>query len=188
MANNTLGKVYLHEAQGTITDLLEKLGGDEGQEWLAATKRFLRREDAWRLSVEAFTLEVNYDQSVEEVLEAGNCDWKDEDLTSEHFPSTRSGVATIEAYLVHFRRQMTLDEIFAEFDERGLRPASVEELLAFGARYLYPQTQFSVTALGWPVMDRVLTLRHDSRGFAADLERGGTGRCASSRRFLAVKK
>lgn len=39
---NMLG---IAEAKGPISDLLEKLGGPEGERWLEETKRFLRREN-----------------------------------------------------------------------------------------------------------------------------------------------
>jgi hypothetical protein len=32
---------------GVVRDLLERLGGADGETWLAATKRFLRKEDPW---------------------------------------------------------------------------------------------------------------------------------------------
>lgn len=39
--------VTVHQAQGIITDLLQKLGGPNGHEWLAASKRFLRMQCVW---------------------------------------------------------------------------------------------------------------------------------------------
>lgn len=41
---NMLG-ASVRETKGVITDLHEKLGGPHGKEWLAATKRFLRKEN-----------------------------------------------------------------------------------------------------------------------------------------------
>lgn len=44
--------VTVHQSQGVITDLLQKLGGPNGQQWLAATKRFLRKERvAWNIAL-----------------------------------------------------------------------------------------------------------------------------------------
>lgn len=39
--------VSVLEAQGIVTDLLQRLGGKQGREWLVATKRFLRKENPW---------------------------------------------------------------------------------------------------------------------------------------------
>ncbi len=35
----------VNDVRGPITDLLDKLGGQEGERWLEETKRFLRREN-----------------------------------------------------------------------------------------------------------------------------------------------
>ncbi|KKR48343.1 MAG: hypothetical protein UT86_C0007G0022, partial [Candidatus Magasanikbacteria bacterium GW2011_GWC2_40_17] len=84
------------------------------------------------------------------------------------------------------------DEVLAEMDRHGLRPALYEELLAFGAKYPDEQRQFPIIALGsvW-------------RGFGgrlrvAYLSRGGSERSLSLYwfggdwngfcRFLAVRK
>lgn len=40
-----LDKVSVHDAQGVIADLMQKLGGDDGQAWLKSAKRFLRKEN-----------------------------------------------------------------------------------------------------------------------------------------------
>ena len=99
---------------------------------------------------ETYTIEVNYDLPLPEALEAGDYSWVCSDLTSEHFPPTRSGIKNVEVRLVCTGRQMNTDEPWKEIDKLGLRPATIEELLAFGAN---PDTrdlqrQFLVVALG----------------------------------------
>ena len=93
---------------------------------------------------------------------------------------------------VHMGRDASTDEVLAEMDRHGLRPALYEELLAFGAKYPDEQRQFPIIALGsvW-------------RGFGgrlrvAYLSRGGSERSLSLYwfggdwngfcRFLAVRK
>lgn len=97
---------------------------------------------------QTFILQVNYGQSVEEALKAGSYDWANDNLTSEHFPSLRRGIETVEVHLVHFGRSMTPDEITTELEKQGLRPATIEELLALGATYPDLQRQFPIIALG----------------------------------------
>ena len=94
------------------------------------------------------TLTVNYGQSVEDALKAGNYDWVNDYITSRNFPPTRRGTETVEVSLVHFGRVMTSDEVLEELDRQGLRPATVEELLALGAQYPDLQRQFPIIALG----------------------------------------
>jgi hypothetical protein len=42
-----LGKLPLSEIQGPRDDLEQRLAGDDGEKWLAALKRFLRKENPW---------------------------------------------------------------------------------------------------------------------------------------------
>lgn len=43
--HNMLDKVSVYEAHGVLTDLMQKLGGHDGREWLYSAKRFLRKEN-----------------------------------------------------------------------------------------------------------------------------------------------
>lgn len=45
--NNMLGDSVLAEVAGPLKDFAEKLGGEQGSQWLAAFKRFLRKEEPW---------------------------------------------------------------------------------------------------------------------------------------------
>jgi hypothetical protein len=51
MSKDVLGRVTVHDAQGVVTDLLEKLGGSHGDLWLVAVKKFLRTPRAWKFPV-----------------------------------------------------------------------------------------------------------------------------------------
>ena len=93
---------------------------------------------------------------------------------------------------VHMGRDASTDEVLAEMDRHGLRPALYEELLAFGAKYPDEQRQFPIIALGsvWRDFNGDLCVaylnRNDSeRGLGLDWisDRWGGG-C----RFLAVRK
>ena len=104
------------------------------------------------------TIEVNYDLPLEDALKAGGYDWANDNLTSEHFPPTRSGIESVEVHLVHPGRGMNTDEPLKEIDKLGLSPGTIEVSLAFGAnldtRDL--QREFPIIALGsvWTHPDR----------------------------------
>ena len=53
MSDNMLG---VREVSGVVTDLLEKLGGENGKEWLVETKRFLRKEPCWSRPSKPFSI------------------------------------------------------------------------------------------------------------------------------------
>ncbi|MCL5733909.1 MAG: hypothetical protein M1334_04670 [Patescibacteria group bacterium] len=141
-----------------------------------------------------FTLEVNYDLSVEEAIKAGRYDHYDGNINGYNFPSSRKGKAEIEIILLHFnhRGDIGADEVFREMEKQGLRAAELPELLAFGAKYNKVQCKFPVAALG-SVWENIR--RHDvavlyGKPFGArHLERG----CLESSwypffRFAAIRK
>lgn len=47
---NMLDKVSVQDAQGVLIDLMQKLGGHDGEDWLYSTKRFLRKENPFPVS------------------------------------------------------------------------------------------------------------------------------------------
>ena len=50
MSEGMLGNLPLSEIRGPRGDFEEKLAGADGSQWLAAFKRFLRRENPWELT------------------------------------------------------------------------------------------------------------------------------------------
>lgn len=99
-------------------------------------------------ALNVYRLTVNYDQSVEKAIKAGRYDWTNNDITSKNFPTKRSGTAEVDIELIHFNRDMNTDEVLAELDKRGLRPAELHELLKLGEKYPDLQREFPIIALG----------------------------------------
>jgi hypothetical protein len=61
----------------------------------------------------------------------------------------REGTQNLHAQVVHFDKEMeNLDAVHSLLNERGLRAASVEELLAFGAQHPDVQRGFPIVAAG----------------------------------------
>ncbi|MBM3206134.1 MAG: hypothetical protein FJZ43_00730 [Candidatus Staskawiczbacteria bacterium] len=42
-----MSRLLLCDVRGPVEDLLQKLSGEDGSEWLEATKKFLRKENPW---------------------------------------------------------------------------------------------------------------------------------------------
>ena len=95
-----------------------------------------------------YLVTVNYDLSVKDAVKAGKYDWTKDDITTKHFPSKRVGIAEQKIILVHFNRDIKVDEAIRELDKMGFRPAELPELLALGAKYPDIQRDFPVIALG----------------------------------------
>ncbi|MEO5927844.1 MAG: hypothetical protein ABIO72_03935 [Patescibacteria group bacterium] len=92
---------------------------------------------------------------------------------------------------VHLDRDASTDEVLAEMDRKGLRPALYEELLSFAEKYPDEQRKYPIVALGSEALvggDRsvaCLWLDGDGRGLRLSWVDDGWGdHC----RFLAVRK
>lgn len=125
------------------------------------------------------------------MIAAGNYDHRNSHITAENFPITGNGQVTTEIVLVHFNRDIESDDAVKEQEQMGLRPATLPELLAFGAKYPDVQREFPIVALGssWvdPFGDRhvpSLDRWDDERELYLDYyDDGWDGDC----RFLAVR-
>ncbi len=96
----------------------------------------------------AFRILVDYSLPLEDMIRAGNYDWVGSSII-QNFPSNCDwGVHGVTAELFHFDRTMNSDEAIAEMEEQGYRPATIVELLAFGAEHPELQREFPIFALG----------------------------------------
>lgn len=124
------------------------------QDWIdnpASLGRILREaltppED--KPAVPHYTVAVDYGMALADMIAVGKYDWTNSDITTKHFSVRGEGKAEVEIQLVHFDRVMESDDVIRELDKQGLRPAKIEELLAFGANYPEVQREFPVVALG----------------------------------------
>ena len=103
---------------------------------------------------ENWLLNLDYGQSVEEMVKAGRYDYVNDYITGENFP-VESGLAQVEAIMVHPNRFMSSEDVISLLDRKGLRPATMVELLAFGAQHPDAQRRFPIVALGsvWTISD-----------------------------------
>ena len=143
-------------------------------------------------STQTFPVTVDYGRSIEEMVASGKYDWSNSDITSKHFPIGTKGQVGVNIELVHFNRPMESDEVLRELDKQGLRPATLPELLAFGATYPEKQREFPIVALGsvWRDLDgirHVACLYGNAGDRGLDLRWYENGWVVSCR-FAAVRK
>ena len=113
-----------------------------------------------KAAVNDFSILVDYTHSLAQMIAAGKYDWVNSDITDQHFPppsiptglppSTGSGQATkaeLKVELVHFNRTISSNDAIAELKQKGLRPATIHELLAFGSTYPEEQRKYMIVAL-----------------------------------------
>ncbi len=101
-----------------------------------------------------FTLPVNSALPLAEAIAAGKYDWVNPDITPDRFPIFGEATVEVEMRFVHFNCAMESDNVLKELDQAGLRPATLAELLAFGAKYPDKQREFPIIALGSVWQDR----------------------------------
>ena len=82
------------------------------------------------------------------MVKLGHYDYVDELITSENFPVEIERFKTSGLIRVHFESTVSTDEIFSYLLHNNLRPAIMEELLAYGAGYPNRQLEHPIFALG----------------------------------------
>ncbi len=93
-------------------------------------------------------LEVDYDLSVEKLMEQGGHIWKFGDIDSDHYPSQKTGKAALRIMFMRFYGPMKTQEMLKKIDAAGYRPADLKELLAIGIAYPEMQKRNRIFALG----------------------------------------
>ena len=107
-----------------------------------------------KLAENCYKILVDYGQTLQQMIANGKYDYANSDITSGNFPMTGNGKQEVVVELVHFGRDMASDAVLKEFEARGLRAATLPELLAFGATYPEKQREFPIIALGSVWQDR----------------------------------
>lgn len=139
-----------------------------------------------------FRVTVDYSQTLDEMIAAGSYNWKNSDINAKNFPVDGKGTSPVNIELVHFNRNIESDEALNELDKMGYRPATLPELLAFGAKHPDKQREFPIVALG-SVRRLLRGRRHvayldcgvDGRGLGLGWLEGVWG---ARYRFAAVRK
>ena len=152
MAQRVAGEIY-ESVTGQLFEIGRQLRQPNGYPFdVQKLKQSLQDVIEGKFGVPSIVLQylvtVNYDLSVKDAIAAGKYDWKNDDITTKNFPSKCTGVADMEIILVKFDDTMSSEDVIRELDKKGLRPAALPELLAFGEKYTDVQREFPVIALG----------------------------------------
>jgi hypothetical protein len=95
-----------------------------------------------------YPFSVDYGRSLEDSLRAGSYSWVYYQVNPTNFPSRESGQASLSAVLVDVASADAVNRIISAQAGAGRRPATLEELLAFGEAYPEIQAKLPVIALG----------------------------------------
>ena len=96
-------------------------------------------------------LAIDYTKTIEQAIADGNYDWKNSDITTKNFPISPEMIGKkveVSTKSFHFNRNISSDNAISEMDKDGYRPATLMELLVFGAIHPELQRQFPIVAVG----------------------------------------
>lgn len=131
----------------SLSDEVNSLGGDDDSLRQILSNRTLRKELA-KLIVgnNANVYPISVVGTIEQQVVAGNYNWSNSDISDAHF--TADQPHDTDVILCHFDKDMSTDAVLKALDEKGLRPATMSELLAVGIQHSKLQLQFPIIALG----------------------------------------
>lgn len=113
--------------------------------------------------------EVDFGQSLEAMIVAGNYDWKNDAITAERFPVEGTGKKKFRNKLFHFGRNISSEDAVAAMEKEKFTPGGHVHGLAFGSTFPEEHRKYPIACLGSSA--RVL----GGRGVVC-LGRGGAGR------------
>jgi len=191
-----MGKAF--EIFRAIVNAVLDIGGNDSDLERILTDANLRKQIAdlivktKKVIGDTYTALVDYGMSLADMIKVGKYDWFNDDITAEHFPIKGNGKDEVDFQLVHLNKSASSEEVLLHMEKNNLRPATLAELLAFGAKYPEIQREFPICALGSSWVDRGGDRRVPCLG------RSGSGRLLGlgwfdgdwhgGYRFLAVRK
>jgi hypothetical protein len=136
-------------------------------------------------AMNTYSVVVDYSRTLQEMVKAGEYYWVNDDITEKNFPrSEKVGEEQVVIKLMEFYPSMTSDEVINrmkpyKMDAYVLRPATIEECLAFWKQYPEIKRKHPIVALGsvTAVGDdrRVLYIGGDCDKYSLNLHRWDDG-------------
>jgi hypothetical protein len=146
---SSAGTVF--ELVKTLSDEVNSLGGNDDHLRRILSDKSVAREVAELLVgkpvPESYSLTINRQRSRAEMVAAGKYDYVNPNITEENFP-VGEGEAEVKAVLVHLDRSSSDEEVLREMERQGLRPATMDELCAFGEQHPDRQREYPIVAHG----------------------------------------
>lgn len=101
---------------------------------------------------DVFRLTVDYSQSLEAMIVAGQYDWRNSDITAKRFPMMGNGVVEFEARYFHFNRDISSENAIKEIESADTAnpwsAAKIEHVLSHGKTFPEEQRKFPIIGLG----------------------------------------
>ncbi|MEK7478004.1 MAG: hypothetical protein AAB645_01385 [Patescibacteria group bacterium] len=139
---------------------------------------------------EKYSAIVDYGLSLALMIQRGKYNWVNDRITAEWF-LTDNGRWEVECKIVHFDQKISSEDAVRKMKEHGLKPAKIEELLAFDAVYPDFKREFPVIIALGSVMNiagdrRVPVLERNNAEYSLNLN-VWCGDWSANRHFLVVR-
>ncbi len=95
-----------------------------------------------------FPVEIDYSRTLAQMIAAGKYYAANVSIDDRFFHIQGEGKKKVVLEIVRFHWAISGDEARSLIQKRGLQPARLEHLLAFGAAYPLEQKKYSIVALG----------------------------------------
>ena len=137
---------------GVVADIANRLNSEQGDAWHARFKTVLREglpQQPLAASVpKDFLAEVNFKQTLPQMIKAANFDWVNSDITPEHFPVVGKGKKKFRFKLYEPKRFISSEDAVAMMAADGFPAARHEAGLAFAREYPGEQLKHPIPLLG----------------------------------------
>jgi hypothetical protein len=149
-------------AAAVLRQLPQDVAPEQAQRWIqdqgalrnALRNALLPSDDQPILSMRPLDdmcrVKVNFSQNLKAMIRAGRYDQVDKHLISKYFPCHNArGTEWIEIELIKYDHEdgVSSEWVIEDLEQRGLRPATLDELCALGANYPYAQRLHPIVAL-----------------------------------------
>jgi len=143
----------------TLTDVIKKRGEDPDQllsQFISPDKKTASEivDVLIRNDLGCCQVVVDYRLTLADIISIGKYDQISHNVANEVLPSQKSSKTEIELRLIHFHCDVSSKEAIEELNRLGLRPATLPELLFFGAKFPDKQRRLKIIALGSRVVDK----------------------------------
>jgi hypothetical protein len=138
------------EHHGVALDLFNRLQPQQDPRWAAHLKQVIRAglPGTPGEAASEFSAIVNFDETLPEMIAAGQFDWTNGDITPERFPVRGNGQKKYAFKLYEPKRTLSSEAVIALMEADGFPAASHEAGLAFARDFPKEQLKRPIATLG----------------------------------------
>lgn len=136
---------------GVVADIANRLNSEQGEDWHTSFKKLLREGLPQQSSAKSaldFLAEVDFGQTLPQMIDAAHFDWVNSDITAKRFPVEGSGKKKYHFKPYEFKRSISSEDATALMTKDGFPPARHEAGLAFARDFPNEQLKHPIALLG----------------------------------------